>query len=69
MRDLPDPRPFEVQSALAFGISDFRVGRHPICDNGGRELGAIYLKSIWTLRIKPSFALHGFITVATADGL
>ena len=68
MRDLPEPKRFEILSAQAFGISDLRVGRHPVHDDDGRERGAVYLKSIWTLRVKPTFALHGFLTVATADG-
>ena len=69
MRDLPQPKPFEIHSARAFGISDLRVGRHRVRNDNGETSGFVYVRSIWTLRIRPSFAVHGFLTVATADGL
>ena len=69
MRDSPEPKRFEILSAQAFGISELRVGRHRVRDDDGQTCGAVHLNSIWTLRIKPSFAIHGFLTVATAEGL
>lgn len=63
-RSLPD----DATIAAALGLKELRVGKHDWRDEQHSLVGNLWLKSLWLLRVRPSFGHYGLIGVITAHG-
>lgn len=58
----------EALLARALGLEEIRIGMHKVYDQEGLCSGAISVRSVWILRINPSFHPPGLLCVASAEG-
>jgi hypothetical protein len=58
----------EALLARALGLEEIRIGRHKVRDKEGLCSGAILVRSLWILRVVPSFHPPGLLCVASAEG-
>lgn len=65
---LNEPNPGDAAIAAAIGIEDLHVGRHYLRDEQRWRIGAIWIDSLWILRVQPSFHHHGAVGVVSAHG-
>lgn len=58
----------DVAIATSLGITDLQVGRHYLRDEDRARVGAIWLDTVWMLRVQPTFGQRVLLGVATAHG-
>jgi hypothetical protein len=60
--------PEDAAIAAALGVGGLRTGRHYLRDESGGRVGCLWLDTLWTLQVMPSFHDHGLVGVAVARG-